>query len=155
VAGGTANGTVLLWNRADHWRQATVLTGPPSPVDSVAFSPGGAAVAGGTANGTVLLWNRASRHLLGKPLTGYSGPVDSVAFSPDGKIPAHRSFDRTMTLWDVTTPAQDLPGITTGLVPYLCALAGQPLTRAEWEQRAQGVAYLPICPPPLTAVTRT
>jgi WD40 repeat protein len=154
VAGGTANGTVLLWNRADHWRQATVLTGSPSPVDSVVFSPGGAAVAGGTANGTVLLWNRASRHLLGKPLTSHSGPIDSMAFSPDSKTPAH-SFDRTMRLWNVTTPAKDLPGIRTGLVPYLCALAGRPLTSNEWEQYAQGVGYLTICPTRLTAVTRT
>jgi len=133
-----------LWDRADHWPQAAVLPGPSSAVDSVAFSPNGTAVAAGTADGTVLLWDRARRYLLGRPLTGGSGPVESVAFNPDGKPVANRSFDHSIRLRNVTTPSQDLPRIN-GIVPYLCALAGQPLTRAKWNLYAKDTPFQPIC----------
>ena len=145
VAGGTADGTVLLWDRTSGHQLGTLRTGGSSPVGSVAFSPHGTAVAGGTADGSVLLWYRASGQLLSRQLTGGSGPVGGVAFSPDGKDVAIGSFDHTIRLRNVITPGQDLPGIN-GIVPYLCALAGQSLTLAEWDRHAQDAPYRATCP---------
>jgi len=153
VAGGTADGSVLLWYRTSGHLLGTLRTGGSGAVDSVAFSPHGTAVAGGTADGSVLLWYRASGHLLSRHLTGGSGPVGWVAFSPDGKDVAIGSFDHTIRLRNVITPGQDLPGINS-IVPYLCALAGQSLTRAEWDQYAQDAPFRSICPQAGHSVTR-
>jgi len=144
---------VLLWDRTSGHLLGTLRTGGSGAVDSVAFSPHGTAVAGGTADGSVLLWYRASGHLLSRHLTGGSGPVGWVAFSPDGKDVAIGSFDHTIRLRNVITPGQDLPGINS-IVPYLCALAGQSLTRAEWDQYAQDAPFRSICPQAGHSVTR-
>ena len=114
------------------------LTGPTSPVNSVAFSPDGKTLTTGSHDGTVRLWDVATRRQIGNPFTGHTGPVTSVAFSSDGKTLATGSHDRTVRLWDVAD--------VVDIVPQLCASAGRSLTRAEWALYAPGPAYQNICP---------
>jgi hypothetical protein len=146
VAVGTAGGSVVVWRAvASGWRRVATLRGHDGAVDAVAFNQDGKAVAVGTARGTVALWRAiAPAHLLGRPLPAYTGPVDSVAFSQNGKTLPRRNFHQAIRLWNVTTPRRDLP--KTGLVPYLCALAGQTITKTEWSQKTRSDSpYRTIC----------
>ena len=114
-------------------------------VHSVAFSPDGKTLASGTDMGTVQLWDVATHRPIGAPLTSQVAQVLSVAFSPNGKTLAAGSDDQTIRLWNVATPGHIL-GDTTNLVRYLCALAGRPLTRAEWAQYLPNLPYQRVCP---------
>ncbi len=82
------------------------LTGPATPLQSVAVSPDGRLVAAGTEAGPVALWDLTAptpRAL--PPLTGPSGKVYAVAFGPDGRTLAAGSADRLVHRWDLTDPA--------------------------------------------------
>jgi WD40 repeat protein len=69
-----------------------------------------------------------------------------VAFSRSGKLLASVSLDGTVRLWNMATQGQNAAK-KTDLVPYLCALAGRSLTRAEWVRYVpQGLAYQRVCP---------
>jgi WD40 repeat protein len=146
LASGSADDTVWLWNVAT--RQpigGPIINGQAGGVSSVAFSPAGKTLASGSDEGTVRLWNVATHQPIGGPFTGHTGPVTSVAFSPAGKTLASGSYDGTARLWNVATPSQTVAEITN-LVPYLCALAGRSLTRAEWAQYVPDLAYRMVCP---------
>ena len=61
LAGGSADGTVWLWNTATHRPADTpVINGDGTPVSSVAFSPDGKTLASGSYDNTVRLWNVAA-----------------------------------------------------------------------------------------------
>ena len=108
------------------------------------FSPDGKSLASGTIMGTVQVWNVVTRHPIGGPFT-YLHWVLSVAFSPDGKTLAAGSADHTVRLWNVAAPGHNLAD-TTSLARYLCALAGRPLTRAEWARYLPHLPYQRVCP---------
>jgi WD40 repeat protein len=145
LATGSTDGTAQLWNRITHQSVGPPLTGHTGPVTSVAFSPDGKALAAGYADDTIQLWNVATHHPLGSPLAGHGGPVTSVAFSPDGKTLASGSYDGTVRLWNLATPSHNLAD-ATNLVQYLCALAGRPLTPAEWAHYVPNLEYRRVCP---------
>jgi WD40 repeat protein/transcriptional regulator with XRE-family HTH domain len=141
LAVGSADKTVWLWDVADPARPhqlGSPLTGPGGYVYSVAFSPGGQTLAAGATDGSVWLWHVAgpAHPKLITSLTGPAGHVYSVAFGPGGRTLAAGSSDGTVWQWD-TSPGQAAAGI--------CALAGQPLTRAEWHAYVPGRAYQPPC----------
>lgn len=142
LAVGSADRDIRLWdvaNPARHYRIGRTLTGPSGYVYSVAFSPGGRALAAGNTDGSVWLWNLTSPadpHLIAT-LTGPTGHVYSVAFSPSGHTLAATDSSGEVWLWD--TRANDT-------IARICAMAGQPLTPAEWRAYVPGRPYARPCP---------
>ena len=80
-----------------------VLAGHGSPVQAIAFSPGGRLLASIDNDHSLRLWNVATRQPLGAPLAGHTGAVESVAFSPDGTMLASGGDDHTVRLWNMAT----------------------------------------------------
>jgi WD40 repeat protein len=153
VGGGSftgPGGAVQLWDGTTH-RQIGILMSGTGAIDSLAFSPDGKTLAIGTGSsgshegdtGTVQLWDVATRQQIGSPRTDDTGPVDSVAFSPDGKTLAASTegtipYAGTVQLWNVA--------YLVNPVPYLCASAGQTLTRAQWTLYVGDLPYQNLCP---------
>jgi WD40 repeat protein len=141
LAVGSADKDVRLWDVSDPARAhriGPVLTGPTGYVYSVAFSPDGRTLAAGNTDGSVWLWNLAhpAHPALIAPLTGPSGHVYSVAFGPGGRTLAASDSAGLVWLWDTGASAA---------ARAVCALAGQPLTRAEWRAYVPGMPYAPPC----------
>jgi WD40 repeat protein/transcriptional regulator with XRE-family HTH domain len=145
LASGSASDTVQLWDMATRQPTGLPLINGHAGIDSVTFSPDSKTLATGDADGTVQLWGVTTRQQIGGPYAGHGGSVTSVTFSPDGKTLASGSDDQTVRLWNVATPGQNLAG-ATNLVRYLCALAGRPLTPAEWAQYVPALGYQAVCP---------
>jgi WD40 repeat protein len=160
LAAGTEAGTEV-WDLASR-QPAGVLLPSSSEVESVAFSPDGTVLAAGTGTG-VQLWDVATRQQIGPLLTAtpeqgpeststapgglqtarpsdYATEVSSVAFSPDGKTLAAGLANGPTQLWNV---AFLLPSDTAS---YVCASAGQTLTRTQWARYAKGLPYQDVCP---------
>ena len=101
LAGGSARGTVRLWN-ATTGGLRTTLRGHTDSVTSIAFSPDGRRLATASVDGTVRLWNPAT----GVPeatLSGHRSSVVSVAFNPVDDQLASASLDGTVRLWNPGT----------------------------------------------------
>ena len=107
LAGGSADGTVRLWNVPAGRPFGASLNNFRGAIDSVAISPNGKFLAGGSVNGTVLLWDVATGRLTYALHSATGGAVDSVGFSPDGRTLVAGSTGGTVRLWHI-------PG-TTGL----------------------------------------
>jgi len=142
LAVGSADRDIRLWDVADParpYRIGAKLTGPSGYVYSVAFSPSGHTLAAGNTDGSVWLWNLtnpADPHLIAT-LTGPTGHVYSVAFSPGGDTLAAADSSDQVWLWDTHA---------TEAAAAVCAMAGQPLSRAEWQAYIPGRPYAPPCP---------
>ena len=105
LAGGSARGTVRLWN-AMTGSIRTTLRGHTDSVTSIAFSPDGGLLATASADGTVRLWNPGTGDLHAT-LSGHTSSVLSVAFSPATSLLASASLDGTVRLWNPSTGAQE------------------------------------------------
>ena len=101
LAGGSARGTVRLWN-ATTGGIRTTLRGHTDSVTSIAFSPDGGLLATASADGTVRLWNPGTGDLHAT-LSGHTGSVLSVAFSRANGLLASASTDGTVRLWNPNT----------------------------------------------------
>jgi WD40 repeat protein len=134
LATDSFDGTVRLWDVATRRPLGGPLTGG---VDSLTFSPDGKTLVTGDDNGTVQAWDMANDRQIGS-LIGHLARVLWLAFSPDGKTLVTGSADGTVRRWNTA--------YLVNVVPQLCASAGRSLTRAEWTQYAQGLAYQSICP---------
>jgi WD40 repeat protein len=84
----------------------------------------------GAADDAVRLW-----HLPGPVLPG-TDIVNALAFSPDGRTLAAAGADGAIHTWNTD------PELTATAV---CATAGTPLTRAEWQQYIRDLPYRPPC----------
>jgi WD40 repeat protein/transcriptional regulator with XRE-family HTH domain len=142
LAVGSADRDIRLWDVADParaYRIGPTLTGPSGYVFSVAFSPNGDTLAAGNGDGSVWLWNLtspASPHLIAT-LTGPAGQVYSVAFSPNGDTLAATDSAGEVWLWDTRADAA---------IAGICRMAGQQLSKAEWQAYIPGRPYARPCP---------
>ena len=102
LAGGNADGSILLWNLTTKKEKAILKQGNYAMrrINSVAFSPNGRILASCDGRGVIKLWNadtgqeRASVKQEGEW-------INSLAFSPNGKTLASGSSAKTIRLWDV------------------------------------------------------
>jgi hypothetical protein len=75
---------------------------------------------------TVQLWDTASRRRVGRALSGLSGDLTALAGVDTAVLAADTSGH--MFRWEIEhDPTRDV-----------CAMAGRPLTRAEWDSFAGG-----------------
>jgi WD40 repeat protein len=142
LAVGSADRDIRLWDVADParpYRIGRTLTGPSGYVYSVTFSASGRTLAAGNTDGSVWLWNLTSPADpdLIATLTGPTEHVYSVAFSPSGDTLAAADSSGQVWLWDTHA---------TEAAAAVCAMAGQPLSRAEWQAYIPGPPYAPPCP---------
>ncbi|TMQ92074.1 hypothetical protein ETD83_28190 [Actinomadura soli] len=142
LAVGKANGDVQLWDVANPsapTRLGNPMTGPASVVYSLAFNPDKPVLAVGDTDSSVWLWDLTRPHepIHLATLTGPAMSILGVAFSPDGRTVAAGGHDHAVWLWN-TDPA--------GAAAFVCATAGQPITRHEWAQYVPGRKYEPPCP---------
>jgi WD40 repeat protein/transcriptional regulator with XRE-family HTH domain len=142
LAVGSGDRDIRLWNVANPARPRRIgplLTGPSGYVFSVAFSRGGDTLAAGNSDGSVWLWNLTTpaRPRLIATLTGPTGQVYSVAFSPNGDTLAATDSAGEVWLWDTRADAA---------IAGICAMAGQPLSQAEWRAYIPGRPYARPCP---------
>ena len=101
LAGGSAHGTVRLWNAMTGGIRTT-LRGHSDTVTSVTFSPDGGMLATASADGTVRLWDPRTGDYR-TTLAGHTGSVLSVAFNPVNGLLASASIDGTVRLWNPNT----------------------------------------------------
>lgn len=139
---GSADHTVRLWSLgnpdAPQELQSSPLLGPSSAITAMALSPTGGTLAAATAEGHVWLWS------VGNPakasptatLTAARGPLGAIAFSPTDNLLVTGGGDRRLTFWHFR-PYQ--------AVNRICALAGTPITPAEWQQYVPEASYDPPC----------
>jgi WD40 repeat protein len=139
IATGASDQTARLWDVATRKEIGAPLSVDTGTVSSVAFSPNGQVLATGSFDDQVRLWDVATGQQIGETLfNGDAASVDSVAFSADGRTLAAGSYNGVVQLWDVKN--------LTRVIPFLCATAGQTLTRAQWALYAPGPAYQNVCP---------
>ena len=142
LAVGNSN-SVRLWNVATHRASgAPLVTGPANSVVT-AFSPDGTMAATATDEGPIQLWDMATRREIGPPLTltdqfPYASAT-AMAFSPDGKMLATANPEGAIRLWNVAFPHD--------LLRRVCAIAGQAMTREQWDTYVSTQSFEPICSP--------
>ncbi len=99
LAAGTVDWQVRLWD-AQTGAFLRKLTGHPSAVNAVAFSPDGKTLA--SAGSTLQLWDVATGELRHADDTDL-GSIAHLVFSPDGKTLASSGWDFTVRFWDART----------------------------------------------------
>jgi WD40 repeat protein/serine/threonine protein kinase len=98
-----ASGELKVWDTRTG-KELFNLSGHASPVNSVAFSPGGKQLVSASLDKTIKFWDPAT----GKELKNLEAPAElmQIAFSPDGAWMATALGDKTVRLWNATTDEQ-------------------------------------------------
>ncbi|SEG87923.1 WD40 repeat [Thermomonospora echinospora] len=137
IATAGSDRTLRLWDTATRRPVGQPLTGHTDDVLTVAFSEDGRTLASGGRDGTIRLWDTATRSPLGAPFTGPFESVRALAFLPGRGTLAAVDDTRTLRLWRVGEPSD--------LLGAVCATAGRPMTRAEWQRYAPGEEFQTVC----------
>jgi WD40 repeat protein len=132
---GDQHGRVWILGTGD-WRvRAGPLSTGESRIVAIATSPTGRSLSVTSADGTGTLWDLTAPQAFEAPLPGGSDDVVGSAFLDHGtRLLVLRRFGGA--LWD-PRPRMWLR--------RACALAGRPLTRAEWRRALPGRPYAPAC----------
>jgi WD40 repeat protein/transcriptional regulator with XRE-family HTH domain len=141
IATGSADDKVRIWNISnihDPYQTSPPLTGPTNYVWNVAFSPDSHTLAATAGDGSVWLWNVTAPNApqVLATLTGASGAVFIDSYDDNRDILAAGGNDGIVRLWD-TDPTQ--------VARYVCSVAGDHITRAEWAKYIPGLPYNPPC----------
>jgi WD40 repeat protein/transcriptional regulator with XRE-family HTH domain len=141
LAAGGADSKVWLWDveRKDAPVARPPLTGPGNYVYGVTFNRAGTMLAATGGDRTVWVWNTAGadRPTLALRLAGAGDSVLVADFRPDGAWLAAGTADDAVLLWNLD-PQQ--------VADFVCAVAGDPVTPAEWDRYVTGVPYQVLCP---------
>ncbi|WP_406104747.1 hypothetical protein [Micromonospora globbae] len=139
LAAGSADRTVRLWTMHPANRPTEVsrpLTGPGGNVYWVAFNPADRSVAAAAGDGSVWIWDTRGEPAVIATLTSLTGPARVLAFAPSGRTLATAGEDRLVRLWDVDPDR---------VAAWICATAGEPISRQEWDQYVPNEPYAPPC----------
>lgn len=142
LAAGSADKTVQLWNISDPYRPRKLgdrLSGPGNYVYAVDFDPTGSLLSAAVTDGTVWQWDVEDPEdpMPVATLTAASASqVFIVAHSPVGRVLA-AGDDKAVRLY-LTDPRD--------AAARVCAVAGDAITRAEWDQYLPDEPYRPPCP---------
>jgi WD40 repeat protein/transcriptional regulator with XRE-family HTH domain len=141
LAEGGADDKVRLWDVSNLRRPSLLgqpLTGPSNYVYSVAFSPNGKTLAATVGDGSLWLWDIsvADQPQLLATLTGPSGAVFVDAFDTNRDILATGGLDELVRLWNIDA---------LQVAAYVCSVAGDRITRAEWAKYIPGLPYHAPC----------
>ncbi|AUG75452.1 hypothetical protein CFP65_0489 [Kitasatospora sp. MMS16-BH015] len=115
VATGSADNTVILWNRNGPGARFPLLAHLPTPgraVNAITLSPDRRTLASGEADGTISLWDIGDRlhpTEIASGLAGHTRAVDTIAFSANGRLLATGSQDASVVLWNTSDPKKPIP----------------------------------------------
>jgi WD40 repeat protein/transcriptional regulator with XRE-family HTH domain len=141
LAAGSADDKIRLWGVTDPRRPSLLgqpLTGPTNYVYNVAFNSDGDTLAATAGDGSIWLWNvtAPSQPNILATLTGPSGAVFIDAYVGNMDILATGGADGLVRLWNTNT---------SQVAGYVCSIAGDSITRAEWAKYISGLPYDPPC----------
>jgi WD40 repeat protein/tRNA A-37 threonylcarbamoyl transferase component Bud32 len=105
VAGGEADGTLVVWDAATG-DKLNAWKGHRGRVLRLAFSPDGKHLASTSQDNTARVWDAADGQEL-FACTRHTGLVTHVAFSPDGRQLATAGEDRSVIVWDAAVGKAD------------------------------------------------
>lgn len=129
------SGTITIFDGNSRQQRRTITTN--GQIDAVATNRDGTVLAIALRAGTIQLHDIANDQPAGAALST-EAQVTALAFDHTGHRLAAGLATGTVQLWD-TSYAVDT-------VTAVCAKAGRPLTRTEWDQHIPaGPAYRPIC----------
>ena len=136
LAIGDYEGVVRLYDGRTFEQRGRALRGHTGGIFSADFSPDRRMLVTGAADGTVRLWDTTTGDLIGAPLPGIPNVPVGAAFTRGGTHVAAVYDGGRGYLWDVRP---------SSWARRACAVAGRPLTRAEWKEALPDRKYAPSC----------
>jgi WD40 repeat protein len=136
IVGGSFKGWAQLWSTKT-WRPVGRRFGAHAGrVEWQSTSPDGRMLATGGPEDAIYLWDMRTQQPLGAAIPGVPGYGVVPQFTPDGAyLFAVTSAERAYR-WDVRPSSWER---------HACAVAGRPLTRAEWADALPDRDYAPAC----------
>jgi WD40 repeat protein len=101
LAGSSGLEVIKLWD-VSTGKEIHSIPGPPTSIDSFAFTVDGKFLISGGWDKTIRLWNvdTGREHSV---IDGYASVVESISFDPGQKVIASGGWDGTVRLWDIRT----------------------------------------------------